>query len=88
MTSTIVDNWFAYTTGVDSELSARSSTGLKRGSADISLLAQLEKEAATTTGGIVEGERDGKRGVYELNIHNNYTPVGAIIQKSEFLFPL
>ena len=88
VTSTIVDNWFAYTTGVDSELSARSSTGLKRGSADISLLAQLEKEAATTTGGIVEGEGDGKRGVYELNIHNNYTPVGAIIQKSEFLFPL
>lgn len=88
-TGTIVDKWLSYTTSgiggpAGGDLDERRSTGLKRGSADIALLAKLEREAAERReAGQVEAT--AAEGLALLDSESLWTPPCEAIERSNFV---
>jgi hypothetical protein len=88
VSSTLVDEWFAYTTGVGSSLPANNFLGLKRGSADISLMAHLIHQASDDDSSSSFGGENGSMHCLDaMDMSNNFTPHPWCIQRSEFLLP-
>ncbi|QDZ23727.1 hypothetical protein A3770_11p62450 [Chloropicon primus] len=90
--STIVDKWLSYTTSgiggsTDGGENGNRSTGLKKGSADIALLAKLEREAYAGKRGGPPADAETGSGLAVLDASNNYTPPCECIERSEFLLP-
>ena len=63
------------------------STGLKKGSADISLLRELERQAPVGGKQARGGAAATAAGMAVLDKGNNYTPPWDCIQRSDFLLP-
>ena len=87
VSSTIVDEWFAYTTGVGNSLAANNFLGLKRGSADLSLMTYLENANANANEHVDSQDLEGRHCLDAMDMSNNFTPHPLCIQRSEFLLP-